>query len=465
MLGKIIGGVIGSIFGPAGAVAGAVIGHQFDKDNTNSTTTRSSVSLFNEKLLRGPYYVKGDTFALSLYFPVSVDRELHNTDIFSSAISDMKFHYKNGGIPLFADSIIWFIQKTEIQSEIDCIVTCPTSTIRAKQPLELIASKVSELTSIPYYKVLMKDNQPAKQMGYEGRKESARSIRLSDSNSIKGKRVLLIDDIITSGSTMRVSTERLLEGGAIEVLTLAVLSTADAFVPDKLELHPKSMSTNKTLSQRIKDSAVTLYYIYEDGKGHYVYYPEYEVYRKKQAQINEEYRKQQEQMRREEVQRKKEEAKKEADKRLEFENQIRGQLSNALITGDRNEFVHLLKHGVRLNDHQVLELALHIQRFEMVKLYIDRFPSELHKHEVLFACLESDMQIDTVKFCTEAWHSKVRRDAIIKAVNEGRINVVMKMKDLNFNFSVKDNMGYSLVEIARKMGHINLANYLRNNIR
>lgn len=469
MLGKIIGGAVGSFFGPVGTIVGVAVGHKLDasfkKNETDYSTTSNAASAFDEKLLRGPYFVKGGTFALSIYFPVTVEREVHNKDIFSRSISEMKFHYRYGKIPLFADSINWFIQKTEIQSEIDCIVTCPTSEIRAQQPLEMIASRVSELTSIPYYKVFTKNDQTAKQMGAEGRKEAARSIRLTDPTLIKGKRILLIDDIITSGSTMGASKEKILEGGAIDVLPLAVLTTADAYPPDKLELHPKSRDTNKPLSQRIKDSAVTLYRIYENGESRLVYYPEYKEYQKKQVQINEELRKKQEEKRREDELRKKEEAKKEAERRLELENQIRKQLSIALITGDKTVFSQLLKHGLRLNDNQDLVFALHSRRFEMVNEYIDHFPSELSNHEILYSCLEWDLPLEMIKSRIKSWHSNERRDTIIKAVNDGRTRVVMKMKDLDFNFNVRNNMGDSLYEIAKKKGHTELANFLRRNVR
>ncbi|MED1747175.1 ComF family protein [Brevibacillus borstelensis] len=468
MLGKIIGGALGSLFGPVGTVVGVAVGHKIDSTlkNTENSSTPSSIasqSTFNERLLRGPFCIKGEVFALSLYFPISVDRELHNSDVFSKAISDMKFNYRYSLIPLFADSIKWFIQKTEIHSDIDCIVTCPTSTIRSKQPLEMIASRVSELTSLPYYRVLTKDGQSLKQKSYEERKEAARSIRLIDPTYIKGKRVLLIDDIITSGSTMRASKERLLEGGAVDVVSLAILTTADAYPPQKLELMPRSMNSNKTLSERIKESAVNLYLIFENGKSRIVYYDEYQEYQKQQAKIYEEHRKIQEQKYREEEERKKEAAKKEEERRLERENQHKQQLTEAIVTGNREQLIHLLKPGLRLNNSQPLIQALKLKNFEIIKEYIDRFPNEL-THEVLFACLEYDMPIDLIKDHVKAWHTNQRRDAIIKAVNEGRLKVVIRMKDLNFNFNfnVRDNMGNSLYEIAKKKGHNDISKFLKS---
>lgn len=466
MLGKIIGGALGSIFGPVGTVVGVAVGHKIDSslkssENSSTPTSYSSKTIFDEKLLRGPFCVKGDVFALSLYFPITVDRELHNRDVFSKAISEMKFNYRYSQIPLFADSINWFIQKTEIHSDIDCIVTCPTSTIRSKQPLEMIASRVSELTSLPYYRVLKKDGQSSKQKSYEERKEAARSIRLIDPTYIKGKRVLLIDDIITSGSTMRASKERILEGGAVDVVSLAVLTTADAYPPQKLELNPRSMSSNKLLSQRIKESAVNLYLIIENGKSRIVYFDEYQEYQKQQAKIYEEHRKIQEQKYREEEARKKEAAKKEEERRLEKENQHKEQLTEAIVTGNKEQFIRLLKPGLRLKNSQPLINALKFKHFEIVKEYIDRFPLEL-THEVLFGCLEYDMPIEMIKDYVKAWHTNQRRDAIIKAVYEGRLKVVIKMKDLNFNFNVRDDMGNSLYEIATKKGHMDISKFLKS---
>jgi predicted amidophosphoribosyltransferase len=48
----------------------------------------------------------------------------------------------------------------------------------------------------------------------------------TDSSLIKGKRVLLIDDILTTGSTLSECTSALLKAGAIEVVC-AVLARVD----------------------------------------------------------------------------------------------------------------------------------------------------------------------------------------------------------------------------------------------
>ncbi len=62
-----------------------------------------------------------------------------------------------------------------------------------------------------------------KELVYRGRKINAEkrfSLRLGAENKIEGKRIVLVDDIITSGATAKICSELLTEAGAAEVICL-----------------------------------------------------------------------------------------------------------------------------------------------------------------------------------------------------------------------------------------------------
>ncbi|MBN2980076.1 ComF family protein [Cohnella algarum] len=460
MLGKLIGGAIGTIFGPAGTAAGVAVGHALDALNgkRKERTLTPSPPEDIEKLIRGPYFAKGEAFALSLYFPLTADRELHHNDTLTKAIIEMKYHYRHANAALFAGAVQWFILKTGIRREIDGIVTCPASQIRATQPLELIAEKVSQSLSIPYFKVLEKNGQASKTSGSGERKASAGSIRLTDSSAIVNKRILLLDDIITTGYTMSASKKRLLEGGAADVLALAILSTAGEHPPQLLELGAiTAESAGMPLTQRVKAGAVEQFYLFDNGKLRKAYAPEYGEYVKqkaKEAEARAEKRKQ------EEAERKAEE-KLETQRRAERELDRQSRLATAVRTGDEQSFRRLMGEGTRLADFEPLIQALMAKHDRIVKDYINACPESL-TNEVLFAALESDFPGEMLENKVKAFHSNKRREAIIQAVREGRSKAVRKMAGMGFNLNVRDPMGDSLLDIARKKGYAEIVEILKS---
>jgi len=99
---------------------------------------------------------------------------------------------------------------------------------RGYDQAELLARAVGETLGLPVLPTLVKQEVPA-QSGLEG--EAARranvlgAYRALDPQSIQGKRVLLIDDVVTSGSTLSECAKVLLLAGARSV-KCAVLARA-----------------------------------------------------------------------------------------------------------------------------------------------------------------------------------------------------------------------------------------------
>lgn len=90
----------------------------------------------------------------------------------------------------------------------------------------LIALYASKVSGIPLRKALLRRNStPQAAKTATGRKSLPRNLmRLRPWSRIKGKNVLLIDDVLTTGRTLEVASNKLKEGGvlSIQVAVLAV---------------------------------------------------------------------------------------------------------------------------------------------------------------------------------------------------------------------------------------------------
>lgn len=90
----------------------------------------------------------------------------------------------------------------------------------------LLAQRIARLIQVPLLiDALNRSRDTLPQVGLS-RKERERNVRrafhLSDPTPIKGRRILLIDDVYTTGATLREGAEILLKGGAKEVIVAAV---------------------------------------------------------------------------------------------------------------------------------------------------------------------------------------------------------------------------------------------------
>ena len=56
-------------------------------------------------------------------------------------------------------------------------------------------------------------------------------LELTDSNSVKGKYVILLDDVYRTGDTMRSAAEVLRTRGALQVFGLTAICTVSAIAP------------------------------------------------------------------------------------------------------------------------------------------------------------------------------------------------------------------------------------------
>lgn len=143
------------------------------------------------------------------------------------------FHTKN----IFSKSFGEFIAKElkgslidhHLINQIDVITFCPrkNSSVRKigfDQGRE-ISRYLSLATNIPYDELIIRKGKSKEQkfLDHKAREENVKGIFFFDkSKNISGKRVLLLDDVVTTGATIRACSKVLKENGAKSVYSIAI---------------------------------------------------------------------------------------------------------------------------------------------------------------------------------------------------------------------------------------------------
>jgi ComF family protein len=110
----------------------------------------------------------------------------------------------------------------------DFVTSVPLSAERLKErgynQSELLAEPVAEKLKIPYIQSLKKTgkNRVQHSLRRESRKKNVAGVYSLCGVKIAGKRILLIDDIVTTGSTLLECSNVLLNGGARDVICAAI---------------------------------------------------------------------------------------------------------------------------------------------------------------------------------------------------------------------------------------------------
>lgn len=149
----------------------------------------------------------------------------------AKAIKDFKYEKKTYLAKYFGRFLFEEFNKFKETHPVDLIVPIPLSNERFKErgfnQSELLANELSALSNIPVDStslIRVKNTSTQTALSFQERQENLENaFKVENKNAIKGKVVLLVDDVLTTGSTVSHAGETLKKAGAkaIYVLTLA----------------------------------------------------------------------------------------------------------------------------------------------------------------------------------------------------------------------------------------------------
>jgi len=212
------------------------IGNRAAVPNLNSTieTTDSSSSSIENKIeaflhTAHPQPLKGnwdEGFALDFHSRYR-GRDNIKTEL-GQMVTDYKYHGRRELAKPLAKKLIDFIREHPKYKNVDFLLAIPsTRKDRVYQPVDLLAREVSKNLDILYKsELLVRARQTEQQKGMKNleqkRSNIARAFRVERPEEIRNRRVLLLDDLVNSGETLKEATRTLKQAGASIVYVLAL---------------------------------------------------------------------------------------------------------------------------------------------------------------------------------------------------------------------------------------------------
>ncbi len=153
---------------------------------------------------------------------------------YSTALKRFKFHSKPGGLQGFAYLTVKASRERFEGKDFDAVTCVPMTRLavfkRGYNQSEELARACAKLMALPFEPVLEKyrSNAPQRTLNRSQRAKNVRGVfRIRKSHSVTGKRYLLIDDVITTGSTLGECARVLKTGGCSEVCCAVLCTTPE----------------------------------------------------------------------------------------------------------------------------------------------------------------------------------------------------------------------------------------------
>jgi predicted amidophosphoribosyltransferase len=146
-----------------------------------------------------------------------------------SALGELVYQlkYRNGPLNDIVDTAVGFVSE-RWRGVIECVVSPPPSLHRTMQPAVLIASGIAAALGVPPLPaaaIKATATQQMKNVPLHERAPLLSAAIQAGADAVQGRRVLLIDDLWETGSTLRRVAEVLGQMGATEVRALAMTRT------------------------------------------------------------------------------------------------------------------------------------------------------------------------------------------------------------------------------------------------
>lgn len=151
-------------------------------------------------------------------------------------IGEFKYHHKPSLAKILGKEMGVILNSDPVLKTSDLLVPIPLHPARKRErgynQAELLAEEISKFTYIPFSNCLkrVKNTKAQVTLSERERLENVReAFKLKKGADISGKRVILIDDVFTTGATLNAAALSLIEGGAEEVygLTVAAAHSGD----------------------------------------------------------------------------------------------------------------------------------------------------------------------------------------------------------------------------------------------
>ena len=147
-----------------------------------------------------------------------------------TAIHRFKYRGEVFLAPYLAEFLIELCRRHKLNERIDCVVPVPLHPTRFRErnfnQSELLGQEIAACFSLPVLnRTLIRFRNTPSQTGLSGKE---RMTNVSDAFQVrkpltfKGRRCLLVDDVLTTGATLSACRNRLLAAGAAEVYGLAL---------------------------------------------------------------------------------------------------------------------------------------------------------------------------------------------------------------------------------------------------
>jgi DNA-binding CsgD family transcriptional regulator len=148
-----------------------------------------------------------------------------------SETGEMAYRLKYQGdlsvLPLLVEQAIALIADHPELVQVNAVVPVPPSVPRANDPVSSFAKALAQKLGLPYLPVLVKSRQtaPQKEMHTLAQKQSNVAGAFTIQAPVKGKRLLVVDDLYDSGATLLEIQRHLSRAGAVKVNVLTLTRT------------------------------------------------------------------------------------------------------------------------------------------------------------------------------------------------------------------------------------------------